>query len=403
MNSSRRKFLSLASASSLAGLAGLPWQMADASTAAGNADSRLLVLVYLRGGNDSYNTFVPFTDERYAKLRPTIAIKRDQVIRITDQHGFHPAMNALMPLWESRELALVQGIGQESVTHQHFRDIETQFTGASADEYYIQGWLSRTLTANASARYLPAPALGVLDAIAFGDLDIRIGDPMGPFRGNKVRVVNMQHPSEWLAQQRVEGTQYVTSLPARDSAKAFVQSERVALKTPFPANEFGDALRATVQLAAAGLAPPVVHITINASSGDQHDAFDTHWNQLKFHGAALERLATGLAAFRNGMREIGQWDRTLVATYDEFGRSPMENENQGTHHGWSSVQLVLGGRVNGGLYGQPMPVINVFYIGGPEPVIDYRSLYTTIIEQWWGGSARGIFNRNFKPLDLLRA
>ena len=381
----------------------MPWRTADASVIIPAAESRLLVLIYLKGGNDSYNTFVPYTDERYARLRPTIALKRDQVIKITDRHGFHPAMNALVPLWEARELALIQGIGQEEITNQHFRDLEMQFTGASLNQYYADGWLSRARAANPAARHLPAAAPDALDAIAFGDLDIRQADPMGPFRGNQARVVNMQHPSEWLARQRVEGTQYLASVPARELAKSFAQSERVSLMTAFPANEFADALKATVHLAAAGMAPPVVHITINASNGDQHDAFDTHWNQLKFHGAALERLATGLAAFRNGMREIGQWDRTLVATYDEFGRCPKENENKGTHHGWSSVQLVLGGRVNGGLFGDAMPVIDVFAIDGPAPVIDYRSLYTTMIENWWGGSARGIFDRNFKPLNLLRA
>ena len=397
MNPHRRKFLSLATA---APLIGLPWQMAGASAANTNmhAESRLLVLVYLKGGNDSYNTFVPFTNERYAKLRPTIALKRDQVIKITDQHGLHPAMIALTPLWESRELAIVQGIGQQEITNQHYRDLEMQFTGASLDQYYTDGWLTRALGANAGARHLPRAKL---DAIAFGDLDIREGDPMGPFRGNKLQVVNMQHPSEWLSHQKVAGTQFLTSLPARETATSFVQSERISLKTAFPTNEFGDALKATVQLAAAGIAPPVIHITINASNGDHHDAFDTHWNQLKFHGAALERLASGLAAFRNGMREIGQWDRTLVATYDEFGRCPKENENKGTHHGWSSVQFVLGGRVNGGLHGVPVPVIDVFAIDGPEPTLDYRSLYTTMIENWWGGSARGIFIRDFKPINLL--
>ena len=399
MNSSRRKFLNIASASSLSGLVGLPWHMAAAGADL-SAEARLLVLIYLKGGNDSYNTFVPYTNGRYARLRPTIALTGDQVIKITDQHGFHPAMKALMPLWETRELALIQGIGQQEITNQHFRDLEMQFTGASMDQYYTDGWLTRALGGNTGARFLPSSAL---DAIAFGDLDIRQGDPMGPFRGNKVRVVNMQHPSEWLAQHKVEGTQYLATTPARELAKTFVQTENISLKTAFPANEFADALKATVQLAAAGMAPPVVHITITASNDDQHDAFDTHWNQLKFHGAALERLATGLAAFRNGMREIGQWDRTLVATYDEFGRCPKENENKGTHHGWSSVQFVLGGRVNGSLYGEAVPVIDVFAIDGPPPVIDYRSLYTTIIEKWWGGSAHGIFDRNFKPLDLIRA
>ena len=397
---SRRKFLSVASAATLTGM---PWHAATASATGETTDSRLLVLIYLKGGNDSYNTFVPYTDERYATLRPTIGLKRDQVIKVTDRHGFHPAMNALLPMWESRELAIIQGIGQQVVTNQHFRDLEMQFTGAGPGEYYTEGWLSRALAANAAARHLPVATPDTLDAIAFGDLDIRQGDPMGPFRGNKARVINMQHPSEWLAHQRVKGTQYLASEPARERARSFAQTERVALKTAFPANEFADALKATVQLAATGMAPPVIHITINASNGDHHDAFDTHWNQLRFHGAALERLATGLAAFRNGMREIGRWDRTLVATYDEFGRCPKENENKGTHHGWSSVQFVLGGRVKGGLLGEALPVIDVFAIDGPAPVIDYRSLHTTIVENWWGGSARGIFERNFKPLDLLRA
>ncbi len=402
MNPNRRKFLSAASIAPFAGLIA-PWQPAGAAVTHAHSESRLLVLVYMKGGNDSYNTFVPYTDALYAKLRPTIALKRDQVIRITDHHGFNPAMGALMPIWEARELAIVQGIGQQEITNQHYRDLEMQFTGASIDQYYTDGWLSRGLAANMSARYLRPATPDALDAIAFGDLDIRDGDPMGPFRGNRVRVVNMQHPSEWLAKQQVDGTQYLASEPARTQTKSFAQSERISLKTAVPANEFGDALRATVQLAAAGIAPPVIHITINASNGDHHDAFDTHWNQLKFHGAALERLATGLAAFRNGMREIGQWDRTLVATYDEFGRCPKENENKGTHHGWSSVQFVMGGRVMGGLHGEAVPVINVFAIDGPAPVIDYRSLYTTVIENWWGGSARGVFVRDFKPLTLLRA
>ena len=48
---------------------------------------------------------------------------------------------------------------------------------------------------------------------------------------------------------------------------------------------------------------------------------------------ALKRLAEGLAALRSGLQEIGRWDETLVVTYDEFGRSPVENEDKGTHHG----------------------------------------------------------------------
>ncbi len=401
MNTNRRHFLSLLSA---APLLGAPWATGlRASTGAALQPSSLLVLVYLKGGNDAYNTFVPLNDARYKKLRPTIGINRDQLIPFSTTHGFNPALKSLLPIWENKEMALLQGIGQQEVTNQHYRDLEMQFTGASPDQYYDDGWLTRAFMRNAAQADRNKTGKTPLDALAFGDLDIRESDPMGPFRGNKIRVINMQHPSEWLIAQKVAGTQHLTSTPARALVNTYAQPQRVMLKTNFPANEFGDALKATAQLAAAGMAPPVVHISLTAADDDQHHAFDTHWEQQKYHGATLTRLAEGLAAFRNAMREIGQWDNTLLATYDEFGRSPKENDKQGTDHGWGSTQIVIGGKVKGGLLGEAMPVVNVFAIDGPPPVIDYRELYTTIIEQWWRGNARGVFDRSFKPLDLLRS
>ena len=346
------------------------------------------------------NTFVPLNDVNYRRLRPNIAITRDQLIPFSATHGFNPALKPLMPIWENKEIALLQGIGQQEVTNQHYRDLEMQFTAASPEQYYSDGWITRALSANAGNSKLGKSAL---DALAFGDLDIREGDPMGPFRGDKLRVINMQHPSEWLSGQKVAGTQHLASTPASVLADAYAQPARVTLKTAFPANEFGDALKATAQLAAAGMAPPVVHLTLTAADDDQHHAFDTHWDQRTYHGPTLTRLAEGLAAFRNAMREIGLWENTLLATYDEFGRCPKENDKQGTHHGWATTHFVMGGKIKGGLLGTPPAVIDVYAIDGPPPVIDYRQLYTTIIEQWWGGSARGVFDRNFKSLDLLRS
>ena len=124
---------------------------------------------------------------------------------------------------------------------------------------------------------------------------------------------------------------------------------------------------------------------------------------MKYHGDALKRLAESFAALRSGLQEIGRWDETLVATYDEFGRSPMENENKGTHHGLASTHFVMGGRVAGGLYGEAPPVVKMHPIGGPAPVIDTRRVWTTIASRWWNVDANGVFDRRYAPLDLLRA
>ena len=356
-------------------------------------------MVYLKGGNDGYNTLVPVNNARYRRLRPTLTQTRAQVMMLTESHGLHRGLEALLPLWQDKQLAILQGIGQQDVTNQHYRDAETLFTGSSPDEFLVNGWMTRALNQNAQLKR------SNIDVFAFGDLDIREADPMGPFRGGNtsVGVINMLYPNEWQARHRVADTAFLTTAKAGEAAKSFSLDSPPTFKTTFPRDSFGVALQSTVELAAAGKAPPVVHITLNAEDGDQHNAFDTHWAQLKFHGPVLERLAQGLAAFRLGMQEIGQWNDTLVFTYDEFGRSPKENAEGGTHHGWSSVHFALGGRVNGGLFGEPMPVVDVFQIDGPPPVIDYRALYTTVIESWWGGNANGVFAKRFKPLPLLRS
>jgi uncharacterized protein (DUF1501 family) len=388
----RRHFLSTAAA--LPAITS-PWMHAFANV---NSKQQMLVLVYLKGGNDTYNMLAPFGDASYKKLRPNLALQREQLIHLTDTHGFHSALKPMMAAWESKDVALIQGIGQQDITNQHYRDLEMQFTGAGPEEFLDDGWITRWLTKNASK--FPAAAL---DGIAFDDLDIREADPMGPFRGQKLRVAHMQHPSEWLAKRRIIGTQHLVTMPAKNAESTFTQTETISLKTEFPRDPFGAALKATAEMAAAGIAPPVVHICLNGLDGDQHSGFDTHENQLKYHGAILERFANGLAAFRAAMIELDRWNETLFVTYDEFGRSAKENEKQGTHHGWASAQFVAGGRVKGGLHGQSLPILNVFAIDGPAPVIDYRALYTTIIETWWGSSANGVFQRRFKPLNLLRA
>jgi uncharacterized protein (DUF1501 family) len=388
----RRSFLQGLAAAPIA--LGIP--RAFAATAP--ASSRLTILVNLEGGNDSYNTWVPYTDPLYYKLRPTIAIPADQVLKVTDKQGFHPALAPLMPLWESQQLALVQGIGMPDINQQHYRDVELVYTASEPDEYLTSGWMTRALARR------PLDDKAIADALAIGELDIRALDPYGPFRGGTKRVVQVHHASELLGFRELSKCATDINPPGKASlAGRNVTIPPVALKTAFPAEPFGTAIRAAVEVAAYDRTLPVIHLTLNATSRDHHHAFDTHWEQLKYHGTALERFAKGMVALKAGLEEIGRWDETLVMTYAEFGRSPVENEDKGTHHGHAATQFVLGGRVKGGLYGEAIKPIKLFAIGGPPPVIDYRELYTTVIERWWGADASGVFARRYKPVELLRA
>jgi uncharacterized protein (DUF1501 family) len=388
----RRSFLQGLAAAPIA--LGIP----RAFAAPAQASNRLTILIWLKGGNDGFNTWVPYNNAVYRKLRPTIAIPADAVLKVTDKQGFHPALAPLMPMWEAKEIAMVQGIGLPGVEQQHFRDVERMFTATDEDVYLDSGWMSRAMGKR------PLDDQAIADAFAFGMLDDIARDPYGPMRGNVRRVINVADPADLLKYRGLEYCAKDVNAPGQarlDRGKVVIPA--VTLKTDFPADNFGQSIRAAVEVAAYDRALPVIHLTLNADDGDHHHTFDCHWVQAQYHGAALERFAKGMAALKSGMEEIGRWDETLVLTYAEFGRSPNENEDKGTHHGAASTHFVLGGRVKGGAHGEATPVIPVWHIGGPAPTTDFRELYTTVIERWWGADSSGVFSRRYKSLDLIRA
>src|SRR2546423_4514958 len=95
-----------------AGTVSLTAVFPPAARAAPGADySNLLILVELKGGNDGLNTVIPYTAGEYYNLRPRLAIARDQVLQLDSKTGLHPSLQPLMPFWENRELAVIQGVG----------------------------------------------------------------------------------------------------------------------------------------------------------------------------------------------------------------------------------------------------------------------------------------------------
>ena len=82
----RRRLLQRIAAGSCLGAAGLlnPLRLASAAQA---ADDRILVVFELSGGNDGLNTVVPYTNDHYYKLRPTLGLKPARLLKLDDQWG----------------------------------------------------------------------------------------------------------------------------------------------------------------------------------------------------------------------------------------------------------------------------------------------------------------------------
>jgi uncharacterized protein (DUF1501 family) len=383
----RREFLKLTGGAASVALLGP--RFALARTASGYEN--LLVLVELKGGNDGLNTVVPYADPNYYSLRRRIVVKRDDVLQLDGRTGLHPSLAALMPLWQAQELAIVQGVGYPHPNLSHFRSIEIWDTGSRSEQYLADGWLTRAFAAR------PVPRRYAADGVVIGSQDL------GPLAGNGARAIALADTAQFERQPRIahpvrargnSALAHVLKVEADVAQAAARLDADHAFRTSFPPGPFGHAVKSAAQVVASPSGVAAVRLTLNG--------FDTHVNQPVVHANLLGQLGEGLAALKSALVEIGRWDSTLVMTYAEFGRRPHENGSNGTDHGTASAHFVAGGRVRGGLYGQA-PQLDRLQNGNLAYAVDFRSLYATALESWWGVPVASALGERFAPLDVLRA
>jgi len=353
---------------------------------------RLLVLIELKGGNDGLNTVVPYADAAYYDLRPRLGVQRDAVLQLDEKFGLHPALQPLLAVWQSRELALVHGVGYPQPNLSHFRSIEIWDTASPANEYLPDGWLTRAFATH------PVPKVFAADGVVIGSQEL------GPLAGNGTRAIALANTEQFLhqawladdpgAKTRNAALAHILKVESDVVQAAAGLNSQYVFRTDFPKHPFGNAIKTAAQVVANKSSVAVVRVT--------HNGFDTHSAQPGTQQRLLKELAEGLLAFKTAMLELNRWNDTLIMTYGEFGRRAQENGSLGTDHGTANVQFVLGGRVKGGFHGQA-PDLQRLEGGNLVHSVDFRSLYATAIEKWWGVNSRSALNGQFAPLDLLRA
>src|SRR5882724_1673419 len=79
--------------------------LAEVTTAAAN--HKKLVVLFQRGAADGLNIVVPYREKNYYAMRPTIAIRQQEVLDLDGFFGLHPAMASLKPLYDQGHLAMV--------------------------------------------------------------------------------------------------------------------------------------------------------------------------------------------------------------------------------------------------------------------------------------------------------
>ncbi|HEY9721572.1 MAG TPA: DUF1501 domain-containing protein [Oscillatoriaceae cyanobacterium] len=354
----------------------------------GPARKRLIVL-FLRGAVDGLSVVVPHFESAYYDARPTIAIPRpggtDGVLDLDGRFGLHPALEAVMPLWQQGSLAFVHACGSPDATRSHFDAQDYMESGTPGDKNTPGGWLNRLLAVLPGTH---TPTQGV----SVGETIPRIFSGPIPVANlslgkDAARKLPLDRPAIKEAFARMyQGTDPLSVAYQKGSAQreellkqldALDEEQKIADHgAPSP---LGFSLEAQ-KLAGLIQRDPSIQLAFMDLGG-----WDTHVNQGAVHGQLaghLRPLADGLSTLVKGLGDTYQ--DTTILVMSEFGRTFRENGNAGTDHGHGNVMWALGGRVQGKrIYGDwPGLTDSRLYQGRDLAItMDFRQVLTEVLAE----------------------
>ncbi|MBS0662268.1 MAG: DUF1501 domain-containing protein [Verrucomicrobia bacterium] len=378
-------------------------QTSAAGTAAPETGRPILVLVQLAGGNDGLNTLVPFEDADYYRLRPTLAIGRDRVLRLTDTHGLHPACADLTRLYHEGRLGIVQNVGYPNPNRSHFRSTEIWETASESGEFRTDGWLGRFMDNACAGQPASHDPVGIhlsdSEPQSFASPHDHPTFGLSP-RGGRLReneenrrlleaLAGISGPAENDNASFLRHT-LMDSLVTERKVQEILGAYRP--EAEYPANPFAHSLRSVAALIAAGLPTRVYFVSLSG--------FDTHSNQANQQANLLGTLSAGLAAFQQDLVHRRLDGQVLTMTFSEFGRRPNENESRGTDHGTAAPLFVMGTRVKGGLHGTA-PSLRLPPNQDLAFSTDFRGVYAAMLDRWLGCPSEKVLGGKFAPVPVV--
>ena len=158
----------------------------------------------------------------------------------------------------------------------------------------------------------------------------------------------------------------------------------------------GQYMKNIAQTHLAGFGTRVLYTT------SPYNGFDSHANQAQANGALLADVSNTVDTFMTDLREHDASDNVTLLLFSEFGRRVIDN-GSGTDHGAAGVAFVLGEHIKGGVYGTyPSLEPSQQEEGGNLKFnLDFRSVYSTILEDWFHLDAEPIVGGNFDRIKFF--
>jgi len=348
----------------------------------------VIVVLQLTGGNDYMNTVVPHSNSQYRDYRPTVNISEDDVIRLNDDIGFHPSMKPLAQMYQAGNVAIIHGVGYNNSPRSHFRSMDIWHT-CEPETLGTEGWLGRTV------KQIDPNKENVVTAVSMGpslyralvapDVPVATVENLDSYglltditpEEKRDRVLDRYKRmySPMIGSGPVMDFLGQTGLDAIKGADILnVAPEQYSSTVEYADNSISRKLRSIAQIHLAELGTRVFYCDLGS--------FDTHADQLATHDKLWASASVAIQDFFDDLEEHNAADNVTMFLFSEFGRRVYDN-GAGTDHGAGGVCLAMGKDVLGGEYGQyPSMKESDLDQGDLVPSIDFRGVYTTLIEDW---------------------
>ncbi len=371
--------------------------------------ANVLLVIQMNGGNDGLNTVVPYSDDAYHRVRPTIGIAESTVIKIDARIGLNPSLAGLDDLYKDGRVAIVQGVGYPNPNRSHFEATQIWET-ASPDHAATNGWLGRYLDATVPAHATPAgDPKELFTAVSLGDtiptaliaqhVDVPAISALNTYGLNTGKDAASKQTAGVLYDGAKPGQSPYLEMIASTARNAMHGGDVLRAKisnykpaVTYPKDGFAQQLRLAAQIVGSNVGTRIIFVSIGS--------FDTHAGQRAQQDRLLGYLGAGLRAFYADLAAHQIADRVLAMTFSEFGRRVVQNASNGTDHGTAMPLFIVGGKVKGGVYGTH-PSLTDLDNGDLRHSIDFRSVYATVLERWLGRSPRGIIAGSYDTVAFV--
>ena len=367
-----------------------------------------LVVVQLSGGNDYLNCIVPYNDPNYVDNRPNVRITEDRVIPLGKGLGMNPAMQSIKELYDQGKVAIIHGVGYPVPSRSHFRSMDIWHT-AEPTKVGQEGWLGNVINQMypnhdnvvAAVNFgsgLPralvaqgAPVASVTDLETYG-LMSHMGESgqryeaLQAFKNIYTQAIGSGPVMDYLGK---------TGLDALKGAEILATvTEKYSSNVEYAQDSFGKAVKGAAQVLQADIGTRICYT--------MHDGFDAHTNGIALQEGLLADLSGGIYDFYMDMKQANKSEDVIIFVFSEFGRRVKDNGN-GTDHGSGGVAFVIGDAVDGGQYSEyPSLDAGKLLEGDLKFNLDFRSLYTEIMEDWLEVDAAPVVKGGYERVGFLR-